>query len=151
MAFTAGSTYKIYNLKQIDFNGGEYLLPSNLIEQGVSVSFVPDQTAIVASGNTVVKNEKATISFNVVGDALTIVGLTSYIKNDMGSGSYILIELDDFDSLYNPSYFRINDVIIQANEVVKANDMLKLVCVIEINTANVDNVINFNPRSLIIP
>jgi hypothetical protein len=147
MAFTAGSTYKIFNVDNININGDEYVIPGNILDQGVSVSFAPDQTQAVANGATVVKNEKISVSFTLLGDAVTINEFVGYIDGYSRYLTYLDINLDDGDALYKPSSFRINRLVIQANEVVKTNDLLKLVCSIEISAGDADNEMSFTPRT----
>ena len=151
MAFTAGSTYKIFNVDNININGDEYVIPGNILDQGVSVSFAPDQTQAVANGATVVKNEKISVSFTLLGDAVTINEFVGYIDDYSRYLIYLDINLDDGDELYKPSFFRINRLVIQANEVVKTNDLLKLVCSIEISAGDADNEMSFIHRALINP
>ena len=146
MAFTAGSTYKIQDVYAIVFNE-ELTISGGILEQGVTITQLIDQTVVVANGATIVKNEKVSISFSLIGDAYYINEAALYCKQNPNTWDSMTIILNDGAYGSNCSQFYITGVALQVYEVVKANDLLRLNCTVEISTGNADSIITFVPKT----
>jgi hypothetical protein len=146
MAFTAGSTYKIQDVYAIVFNE-ELTISGGILEQGVTITQMIDQTVVVANGATVVKNEKVSVSFSLIGDAYYINEAALYCKQNPETWDSMNIILNDEEHGTTRSQFYITGVALQVYEVVKANDLLRLNCTVEISTGDADSIMTFIPKS----